>query len=154
MSKLKLTVNETKTSLCRLPEESFDFLGYTIGRCYSPKTGRAYIGTRPSRKKIIRLCREISEVTASRYGLLEVEEIVGRLNRKLNGWSNYFRLGPVSKAYAVVDSHSRKRLRQWLCRKHKVSGLGTSRFPDKHLHNQLNLVQLSAKTRNLPRAKA
>jgi Reverse transcriptase (RNA-dependent DNA polymerase) len=36
MSKLKLTVNETKTRLCHLPEESFDFLGYTIGRCYSP----------------------------------------------------------------------------------------------------------------------
>src|SRR5712671_5427996 len=41
MSKLKLTVNETKTRLCRLPEESFDFLGYTIGRCHSPRTGEA-----------------------------------------------------------------------------------------------------------------
>jgi len=29
MSKLKLTVNESKTWLCRLPKESFDFLGYT-----------------------------------------------------------------------------------------------------------------------------
>jgi RNA-directed DNA polymerase len=28
MSKLKLTVNETKTRVCRLPEEKFDFLGY------------------------------------------------------------------------------------------------------------------------------
>ena len=154
MSSLKLTVNETKTRLCRLPDESFDFLGYTIGRCYSPRTGRAYIGTRPSRKKINRLCREISEVTACRYGLLDVEEIVGRLNRKLNGWSNYFRLGPVSKAYAAVDSHTRKRLRQWLCRKHKVRGQGTSRFPDSQLHDQLRLVQLSAKTRNFPWAKA
>jgi hypothetical protein len=27
MSKLRLTVNETKTRRCRLPEESFDFLG-------------------------------------------------------------------------------------------------------------------------------
>ena len=44
MSKLKLAVNETKTRLCRLPEESFDFLGYTIGRCYSPRTGEAYLG--------------------------------------------------------------------------------------------------------------
>ena len=52
MSKLKLTVNETKTRLCHVPEETFDFLGYTIGRCYSPRTGRAYIGTRPSAKKI------------------------------------------------------------------------------------------------------
>ena len=66
MSRLKLTVNETKTRLYRLPEELFDFLGYTIGRCYSSKTGRAYIGTRPSSKNIQRLCREISEVTACR----------------------------------------------------------------------------------------
>ena len=34
MSKLKLTVNETKTRLCRVPEETFDFLGYTLGRNY------------------------------------------------------------------------------------------------------------------------
>ena len=45
MSRLKLTVNETKTRVCQLPEEKFDFLGYTFGRCYSPKTGRAYWGT-------------------------------------------------------------------------------------------------------------
>ncbi len=39
MTKLKLTVNETKTRVCKLPDEKFDFLGYTFGRCYSPKTG-------------------------------------------------------------------------------------------------------------------
>src|SRR5262249_11675842 len=39
MSKLKLTVNETKTRLCRLPEETFDFLGYTLGRNYDRRTG-------------------------------------------------------------------------------------------------------------------
>src|ERR1700676_462586 len=33
MSKLKLAVNETKTRVCTLPEEKFDFLGYTLGRC-------------------------------------------------------------------------------------------------------------------------
>ncbi len=37
MQKLKLTVNETKTHVCRLPDESFDLVGYTIGRCYSPR---------------------------------------------------------------------------------------------------------------------
>jgi RNA-directed DNA polymerase len=41
MAKLKLTVNENKTRVCHLPEEKFDFHGYTFGRCYSPKTGRA-----------------------------------------------------------------------------------------------------------------
>src|SRR2546425_817627 len=60
MSRLKLTVNESKTRVCRLPEEKFDFLGYTFGRCYSPKTGRAYWGTIPSQKREVRICKTIS----------------------------------------------------------------------------------------------
>ena len=60
MGKLKLTVNEAKTRVCNLPEEKFDFLGYTFGRCYSPETGRAYLGTVPSKKRIVRVCEAIS----------------------------------------------------------------------------------------------
>ena len=37
--KLKLTVNEEKTHICRVPDESFDFLGYTFGRCHSREDG-------------------------------------------------------------------------------------------------------------------
>jgi retron-type reverse transcriptase len=43
MGKLKLTVNEEKTTICRIPEERFDFLGYTFGRYYSYRTGHPYI---------------------------------------------------------------------------------------------------------------
>ncbi|MEW9906074.1 MAG: group II intron reverse transcriptase/maturase [Candidatus Symbiodolus clandestinus] len=59
MMRLGLTVNEEKTRVCRVPEETFDFLGYTFGRCYSPKTVRAYLGTRPSRKSIQRITETI-----------------------------------------------------------------------------------------------
>lgn len=31
MTRLSLTVNERKTRIARIPEESFDFLGYTVG---------------------------------------------------------------------------------------------------------------------------
>ncbi len=154
MQRLKLTVNEQKTRLCRIPEESFDFLGYTIGRCYSPKTGRAYIGTRPSKKKVQQLCRDLSELTSHRRTLLDTEVVVGRLNRKLIGWANYFYLGPASKAYAAIDRHVRYRLRRWLCDKHKVRNRGTSRYPDEYLYEKLGLTQLSARTRNFPWAKA
>ena len=67
MSKLKLTVNEAKTRLCRVPEESVNFLGYTIGLCHSAQTGRSYIGTRPSAKKIAALKAEIHELTSRRW---------------------------------------------------------------------------------------
>jgi group II intron reverse transcriptase/maturase len=150
MARLKLTVNETKTQLCRVPDESFDFLGYTFGRCYSPKTGRAFIGTLPSKKKVRRLCREISEMTSSRRKFLDVEKQVAAINRKLTGWSNYFNQGPVSRIYSAVDYHTVRRLRQWLCKKHKVKGAGTSRFSAEYLYLELGLVRLRWIKRNFP----
>ena len=154
MQQLKLPLNEAKTRLCRVPEESVNFLGYTIGRCYSLRTGRAYIGTRPSRQSIQRVCRQVSEMTGRRWLLLDVEDRVGRINRLLQGWSNYFHLGPVSKAYRSVDQHTRRRLRQWLRAKHKVPGSGISRFPDEYLYQDLSLIRLQGRTRNLPWANA
>jgi len=153
MDRLKLTVNETKTRLCRVPDESFDFLGYSIGRCYSPQTGGAFIGTRPSTKKVNRLCREISEMTSGQWSK-DVAEQVAAINHKLNGWSNYFRLGQVSKAYGAVDYHAVRRLRQWLCKKHKVRGAGLSRFSAEYLYLELRLVRLRWIKRNFPWANA
>ncbi len=63
MSKLKLTVNATKTRVCKLPEERFDFLGYTFGRCYSIRRGRVFLGTVPSKKRVQRICRVITDET-------------------------------------------------------------------------------------------
>jgi RNA-directed DNA polymerase len=147
MSKLKLTVNEQKTRLCRLPEETFDFLGYTLGRNYDCRTGESYLGPRPSQKKIDRLCGAISELTEGRKAWRDVEELMGRINRKLRGWSNYFRLGTVSKVYRNIDSHTRYRVRQWLCAKFKVAGQGRNRFPDQYLHQKLGLYQLQGTKR-------
>jgi len=45
--------------------------------------------------------------------------LVDALNRKINGWANYFCLGTVSPAYRTVERHTCRRLRQWLCVKHK-----------------------------------
>jgi len=154
MERLKLTVNEGKTKLCRVPDGTFDFLGYTFGRCYSTKTGRAYLGTRPAKKAIRKLCDSILELTRRRHLWLDPEELVARLNSRLLGWANYFRLGPVSKAYSAVDAHVTFRLRQWLRAKHKVSGSGAARYPDTYLNNTLKLVRLPKLTRNLPWANA
>lgn len=154
MSRLKLTVNEEKTRICKMPEESLEFLGYTIGMCHSTRNGRAYIGTHPSKKRIKRVCRSISEMTHCRTGMLPTEDRVKKLNQLMRGWANYFCLGPVSKAYRAVDAHARYRLRQWLCRKHKVRDRGTARYSDEYLYGSLGLVRLERMTHNLPWAKA
>jgi len=150
MSKLKLTVNEKKTRVCHVPEEKFDFLGYTFGRCYSSKTGRAYLGTVPSKRRVIRICEAISEMTGRDQTQLNQEMVVAKLNRTMIGWANYFCLGPVSTAYQAVDQHARNRLLQWLCAKHKLGWPAAKRFPETSLHEVLGLVCLTKRTSNFP----
>ncbi|MEF8770199.1 group II intron reverse transcriptase/maturase [Candidatus Accumulibacter contiguus] len=154
MEQLKLTVNDDKTHLCQIPQERFDFLGYTFGRCYSQKTGRAYIGTRPSPKSVKRMVESITQETDRRRTILDAEFVVGRLNRKLIGWANYFCLGSVSPAYRAINTHVTQRLRRWLCKKHKVSGTGWARYPNQYLYEKLGLVNLPARTHDLPWAKS
>lgn len=154
MQRLKLTINEEKTHLCRVPAASFDFLGYTFGRCYSFRAGRMYLGARPSKRSIRRLIVRIHERTDRRRGLLDANEVVRELNRMLRGWGNYFCLGPVSKAYRSIDQYTNRRLRRWLCGKHRVGSGAYKRFPARHLYETLGLVQLAPMTQDFPWAKA
>jgi group II intron reverse transcriptase/maturase len=154
MQRLKLTVNEEKTQIRRLPGETFDFLGYTIGRRYSPKTGRASYMTWPSKKRIHRLCAEIRELTSRRWLWMDAGELVSALNLRLRGWANYFYLGSVSKAYRAVDAYVCTRLRRWWCRKHKKRIRSTSHCPDQYLYESLGLVSLRVLRRRLPWAHA
>jgi RNA-directed DNA polymerase len=153
MVRLKLTVNEKKTKVCKLPEEKFEFLGYSFGRCYSRKTGKAYLGTTPSKKRVQRICAAISAETGRNKTPLAAKEVVQTLNRMTTGWANYFCLGPVGRAYRAVDQHTRKRLRQWLCAKHQVRWPGKKRFPTASFYQVLGLVSLTERTASLPWAK-
>lgn len=154
MAKLNLTVNEQKTRRCRLPEDAFTFLGYTFARYHSIRTGRAYVGPRPALKKIRKLCREISEVTDRRTCQRDTTEQVRTLNHKLTGWANYFCLGTVVRVYDVVIKHTRRRLRRWLCFKHKVRTRAYGRFPNDVLHDTLGLIRLVPAKYRLPCAQA
>jgi len=109
MGRLKLTVNEDKTRICKVPEETFDFLGYSFGRLYSARTGQARIGYRPSKHSIQRMVRKIHALTAEAMGWQETTVLVGKLNRMLRGWANYFNVGTVSRAYRALDSYTSMR---------------------------------------------
>jgi hypothetical protein len=152
MTRLKRTVNESKTRVCAVPDETFDVLGYTFGRLGSPRTGRPYLGVCPSKKRIQRICARVSELTDRRTTPRSVSEVVADLNRLAEGWANYFCLGSVSKAYRIVEEHLRYRLRQWLNRKHKVR-LGVHHLDDAE-SQALGLIRLTGRKGSLPWANA
>lgn len=144
MGKLKLQVNEEKTRICRVPQENFDFLGYTFGRLYSRKdgkNGKAYVGMRPSKKSISRLIEKLHVMTVEATAWQGVALLVQKLNRVLLGWANYFQVGTVAMAYRLVEKYTRARFIRWLRNKHKVRRKRD--FFDTHLYGTLGLVQLT-----------
>jgi hypothetical protein len=154
MDRLGLTVNEEKTRLRKVPDETFDFLGYTFGRMYSATTGKARMGMRPSKKSIRHVIETIHALTPRTTTWQETADVVAKMNRTLIGWTNYFKVGTVSRAYRAIDAYAAMRLRRWLQFKHKTRGRKGGSYPLPHLYEHFGLVCLGARGRDLPWTKA
>ena len=152
MTRLGLEVNVTKTQIARLPEEAFDFLGYTVGRFYG-KDGRPYFGTRPSKKAVKSLLRRIHQRTTRQWYPDEPASTVARISSMIRGWCGYFDQGPVIEIYELVRAYTERRIRRWLMRRSGRRGVGFRQIPNEYLYETLGLYTVPRRRVDLPRAK-
>lgn len=139
--RLGVTLNAQKTSIKDALREQFDFLGYTFGPQWSPRTGRRYTGFGPSKKSVGKIIEKVNEVLEG--GVVEPwGEVRGKLNATLKGWKQYFNRGSTSKAYRAVDAHVDQRVRHFLRRRHKVQSQGTHQFSSERVYGELGVYRL------------
>jgi RNA-directed DNA polymerase len=141
MTHLGLTLNETKTSIRHVQDESFDFLGYTFGWDRYRKDGHTYLAAKPSKKSVQRAKAAVRAVLRpGNQG--SWPEVVSRLNRGLRGWANYFSYGTRLMAYRAIDNYVYASTRHFLTRRHKVPTRGTRRFPAEQVFGPLGVIRL------------
>lgn len=141
MTKLKLTLNESKTCIRDARRESFDFLGYTFGRACYRKTGGRYDAAQPSAKSVRRLKEKLHAVL-TRGNVAPWPEVATQTNRLLRGWANYFRYGTLRKAYRAIDNYTYDRVVRFWKKRRKVSSRGTEQFPGEIVFGKLGIQRL------------
>lgn len=141
MTRIGLALNEAKTCVRNARGEPFDFLGYTFGPMYSPRTGGRYNGATPSRKAVARIKAAI-RARLRPENLAPWPEVVQSLNRTLRGWANYFCYGTVATVRHGVDRYVYDRVRCFLRRRHTVAGHGYRQFPLERVFGELGVLSL------------
>jgi RNA-directed DNA polymerase len=115
-----LTLNRRKTRVVKLadPQASVDFLGYTF-RYDRDLKGRPwqYLNVEPSKQALAKARDRVRELTAPRFGYLPIPALIGRLNRYLLGWQNYFEWGYSRKAMRAINRFVRESLYRHLRRR-------------------------------------
>lgn len=110
---LGLSINREKTRVLniRKPGEKLDFLGHSF--CYVRSIqgcpGR-YCNLTPSRKALQRECNAIRQMTGPEQCFTPLPELIGRLNRQMRGWGNYFSIGYPRVARRHINRYVRERL--------------------------------------------
>ena len=141
LERLELTLNEKKTSVRNASRERFNFLGYSFGPHYSPRTGRQYIGYSPSDQSVAKIKENVGDLLVA-SNVSPWEEVCERLNQKLQGWRAYFSCGSTAKAYRAIDEYVYDAVRHFLRRRHQVSSQGTRQFPEERVFGSLGVLRL------------
>ena len=144
LERLGLTLNETKTKIVNVYKGEIDFLGFTIWKGKSRKTGKMYPHVQPSKKSVQTIKDRVTFLTRRERTIMPIECVVKEVNATVRGWVGYFHYRNCSKTLALVKSHVEQRLTTHLRKRHKVRDWKTGyiKFPNRTLYEKYGLYKV------------
>ncbi len=125
MNERGLTLSEEKTLMTHV-KDGFDFLGQNT-RKYKGK-----VLTKPAKKNVQSFLDGIRKIILDNPTLKQ-EQLIGMLNPKIRGWTNYHRHLVAKETYSYIDFQIYKALWRWCKRRHNNKGkwwISTKYFHD------------------------
>jgi RNA-directed DNA polymerase len=123
---LGLTLHPEKTRVVFVGngQQGVDFLGFHHRTVASRRyRGKRYVHQWPSRRAVLRVRARIKALTAPRHRLPDpVTSLVRDVNRLVQGWGAYFRVGNATRQFRQVDDYVRERLALFLSKQRGQSG--------------------------------
>ena len=115
LQRLGLSLNRDQTRIVNLRKAgaSLDFLGFTFRFDRHRRGGGRYLNIVPSAHAMNRVRQRLREMTQRRVQQ-QLAEVIGKLNRYLLGWRNYFSFGYPRMAFKKVNWYVQTRLRCFL----------------------------------------
>jgi RNA-directed DNA polymerase len=138
---LGVKLNEEKTKMVdTLKGESFGYLGFDLRRVRRRKEEGYFILLTPKKKARLAIKAEIRNVIAH-GGATPMEKIVEKLNEKVAGWVQYFRVGNSSRAFSEVRDYLEMKVRILLTRRKRRQkrSIGWERWSNEYLYGVLGL---------------
>ncbi|MFG3026655.1 group II intron reverse transcriptase/maturase [Streptomyces sp. NPDC048254] len=125
LAPMGLRLSPEKTRVVHI-DEGFDFLGFHIRRKRKRGTQKHFVYTMPSRKAVQSVKNKVKAKTYRSTRHMELDELLGSLNRQLRGWANYFRHAASKSAFNAIDSLAWGRIMRWIRHKYRQGrrGLG------------------------------
>lgn len=115
---LKLNREKTRVFNVRQKGQTLDFLGFSF-RYDRDLYGRdkRYWNMHPSKKTLARERERLREMTNASQSHTPLPELIGRINRHLRGWANYYEPRYSRRAFRHINAFVRERLTRHLRRR-------------------------------------
>lgn len=144
VTRLGLTLNEKKTLVVDGNKESFTFLGFEIRMRRSRRTGWNYAHVQPSKKSMKSIRSRVTKYTQRELTVIEMSEVIKRVNTVLRGWVGYFHYRNCSTQLSRLKWHVEERVRTHLRKRHKIQdrGTGYNKFTTASVYERYGLYKV------------